>query len=352
MGVCRLEAMSRYGESEPAHNEDSSISVVLDGEIFNYDELKVMLSERGHRFRTKSSEELLAHLYEEFGPDCALQLNGLYAFAVWDQVRHRLVLVRDRVGVKPLHYAVDSRKGELIFASEIKAILQGGEIQPKVNICALRDYLSYWFVPAPETMFDGIMKLPAGHYLVFDGRNSDLVEYWDLNSLNSQGMNVRREYSRLDYLLRQSVRRRISDQEPVGVFLSGGIDSSIIAGLASQLVGGDRVKTFSVGCEESSYSELEDARYVAEHFGTDHHEVLIKCDIFNLVRKLVYHTDEPLADWSLFPTYLVSKLAKEHVDTVLSGDAADDLFAGHERLMADRIDTYYSRLPRLVRDGV
>jgi asparagine synthase (glutamine-hydrolysing) len=148
------------------------------------------------------------------------------------------------------------------------------------------------------------------------------------------------------------VRRRISDQEPVGVFLSGGIDSSIIAGLASQLVGGDRVKTFSVGCEESSYSELEDARYVAEHFGTDHHEVLIKCDIFNLVRKLVYHTDEPLADWSLFPTYLVSKLAKEHVDTVLSGDAADDLFAGHERLMADRIDTYYSRLPRLVRDGV
>jgi asparagine synthase (glutamine-hydrolysing) len=350
IGVCRLKVMNDYMGYEPIHNEDSSIWAVLDGEIYNHEQLRTHLKSLGHRFYTSSCEEVLPHLYEEYGYACASKINGLFAFALFDENKDKLILVRDRTGVKPLYYAIEKNRNGLIFGSEVKAILRNNEIKRKVNIFSLHDYLAYTFVPAPETMFEGIKKLLPAHFLVCDQHGYSIEKYWNLSyDKTIEGT----EYSRAIYdLLRESVKRQLPDNEQVGLFLSGGIDSSTILGLTSELIGGENIKTFSIGCEESSYSELDDARYIAEHFGAQKYEAIINPDIGNIIQKLIYHTDEPLADWSILPTFLVSQLAKKHVNVVLSGDAADDVFAGHERLLADRLDIYYSKIPSLVRSAI
>ena len=347
IGVCRLDVMSRHSTSELSHNEDSSVWAALDGEIYNYQDLRLLLEKRGHIFNSSSPEELITHLYEDFGHTCALKLNGVFSFALWDQNRQRLLLFRDRIGVKPLYYTMDEDK-RLIFGSEIKAILEYPTVKRAVNIFGLQDYLAYMFVPAPQTMLEGIKKLLQGHCLVYDPSGCSILEYWDLSFQGVCGTN---DYCKELYdLLKESIGRRLPDNRPVGLLLSGGIDSSAILALTSELVGGENVKTFSAGCEESTYDELPYARYVTQYFGAQNHEVIIKPDVLTLVEKLICHIDEPLADWSILPTYLVSRLAKKHVDIVLSGDAADDLFAGHERLMADRLDRYYRRIPHVLRD--
>jgi len=302
IGVCRLKAMSEYMEYEPIHNEDSSIWVVLDGEIYNHEQLRIQLKRQGHRFYTSSDEEVIPHLYEEYGYGCASKINGLFAFALFDESKERLILMRDRTGVKPLYYAIDKNTNSLTFASEGKAILQNKEIKRRVNIFSLHDYLAYGFVPAPETMFEGIKKLLPAHFLFYDRHGWLSERYWDLSF---KGRREGTEYYKAIYnLLRESVEMQLPDNEQVGVFLSGGIDSSVILGLTSELLGGERIKAFSIGCEESSYNELDDARYVSEYFGAQQFEAIIKPDIGDFLEKLVYHTDEPLADWSILPTFL------------------------------------------------
>lgn len=350
MGVCRLKAMSGYMGYEPIHNEDSSIWAVLDGEIYNHEQLRIHLKRQGHRFYTSSDEEVIPHLYEEYGCGCASKINGVFAFALFDENKERLILMRDRTGVKPLYYAIDNSRNSLTFGSEMKALLQDKKIKSRVNIFSLHDYLAYGFVPAPETILEGVKKLLPAHFLVFD-RNGWLSEqYWDLSF---EAVSEGTDYSKAIYdLLKASVERQLSGKEQVGVFLSGGIDSSVVLGLVSEVLGGERVKAFSIGCEESSYNELDDARYVSEYFGAQQFEAIIRPDIGDFIEKLVYHADEPLADWSILPTFLVSQLAKKHVNVVLSGDSADDIFAGHERFLADRLDTYYRKIPTVVRNAI
>ena len=350
IGARRLRVMSRYAEHVPAHNEDSSIWAVVDGQICNREQLRSMLGRCGHHLSTLSDEEMLAHLYEEFGHQFPSRVNGLFTFAIWDQRAERLVLGGDHVASKPLYYMIDTKRRRLAFASGIRAILRDAQVKRKIDVIALRDYMTYGFVPAPQSIFEGIAKVLPGQVILWDQDGCIFGKYWDLRFL---GPCVDVDYPRALYdLLKECVRRQVPDERPVGLFLSGGLDSSTIVGLTSELIGGENLKTFSVGFQESSYNELDYARCVAEHFGTDHHEVVMKPGTVDLVDELVCYLDEPLADWSVFPTFLVSRLAKSEMDTVLSGDAADDLFAGHERLLADRMDSYYRKLPGPVRDVV
>jgi len=346
IGACRMRMINAIRET--SHNEDSTVWAVLDGEVYNRNELRTKLEQRGHSLDTDCSEGLIPHLYEEYGHKCPQLLNGIFSFAVWDENTTRLLLARDRVGVKPLHYALDQQRGTLLFASEIKAILQDTDICPKVDPVAFHDYLAYAFVPEPRTMFAGIRKLKAGHVAVLDRGTCSTTQYWDWDFM--QASQVLDYSGRLYSLLRRAVEKRLAADTDIGFFLSGGIDSSAVLALATELVERDRLKAFSVGCEEDTYNEVGDANLVAEHLGVEHQEVLVRPEIIDHLDKIIYHTDEPLADWSLLPTFLVCRLAKKHVNVVLTGDAADDLYAGHERMMADRLDTYYHRIPGPLRD--
>jgi asparagine synthase (glutamine-hydrolysing) len=342
LGMRRLSIIDLAGGHQPIFNEDQSILVVLNGEIYNYRELQKELQERGHHFRTNSDTETIVHAYEEYGDDCVKHLRGMFTFALWDRKRQRLLAARDRFGKKPLNYYWDGQR--LIFGSEIKSILEAG-IPREINPIALDEYLVYRCVPAPNTLFKGVMKLPAAHILVYENGQISTKRYWELPFTPTCRDDEATAIERTRALLKDAVEVRLMSEVPLGAFLSGGIDSSIVVGLMSSVMS-QPVKTFSIGFEEDDFSELPYARQVARRFGTDHHEFFVRPERISVLPELVWAYDEPFADSSMLPTYYVSKLAREHVTVVLTGDGGDEIFGGYTHY---RREWLISRIPPILR---
>lgn len=342
LGTRRLSIIDVAGGQQPIFNEDRSILIVFNGEIYNYQLLKQELLDRGHHFQTNSDTEAIVHAYEEYGDECVTHLRGMFAFAIWDRKRQRLLLARDRFGKKPLNYYWDGQR--LIFGSEIKSILEMG-IPRAVNPVALDEYLVYGYIPVPNTMFKGVMKLPPAHILTCEQGNIQTKRYWDLPFTTTRLDDEQTAIEKTRALLEDAVRVRLMSEVPLGAFLSGGVDSSVVVGLMSQMIS-QPVKTFSIGFEEDDFSELPYARQVAQHFGTDHCEFMVKADLVSVLPQLVWAYDEPFGDSSMLPTHYVSKLAREHVTVVLTGDGGDEIFGGY-----DHYEREYniSRIPPLMR---
>jgi len=342
LGMRRLSIIDLAGGHQPIFNEDQSILIVFNGEIYNYRELQKELEERGHRFATNSDTETIVHAYEEYGDDCVKHLRGMFTFAIWDRKRQRLLAARDRFGKKPLNYYWDGQR--LIFGSEIKSILEAG-IPREINPIALDEYLVYRYVPTPNTLFKDVWKLPAAHILIYENGQISTKRYWELSFAPTCQDDEATAIERTRALLTEAVQVRLMSEVPLGAFLSGGIDSSILVGLMSSMMS-QPVKTFSIGFEENEYSELPYARQVAQYFGTDHHEFLVRPDLISVLPQLVWDYDEPFADSSMLPTYYVSKLAREHVTVVLTGDGGDEIFGGYTRYERELV---ISRIPALLR---
>jgi len=327
----RLSIIDLAGGDQPIGNEDGSIQVVQNGEIYNHLELGSVLERQGHRFRTASDTEIHVHLYEEHGPHYVRELRGMFAVALWDSKRRRLVLARDQFGIKPLYYSTEG--GTLAFASELKALPRG-----EVDLDALEAFLAFNSIPAPLSIWQGTKKLPAGHLLVWDGEGEPKVERFarpapvPADEVRTENENELAEELRAR--LRDSVRAHLLADVPVGVLLSGGVDSGALAALAA-LESSNPVQTFSIGFDEGSFDELADARKVAELYETDHHELVVKPDAAELLPKLAEAFDEPFADSSALPTYLVSELAARDVKVALSGEGGDELFGGYYTYVAD-----------------
>ena len=348
LGMRRLSIIDLASGHQPISNEDGSVWIVFNGEIYNFRELRKELAHKGHEFSTDSDTETIVHAYEEYGEDCVKKLNGMFSFAIWDKRTRKLVLARDRVGIKPLYYYVDDSC--LVFGSELKAVLEYQEVPRELDHEALDTFLTFEYIPAPLSILKGISKLSPGHVLVLQDGEVSVTQYWDVRCETIDG--IEEDLGQSFYeLLKDAVRMRLISDVPLGAFLSGGIDSSTIVCMMSEIM--DRpVKTFSIGFDDPSYNELRYARTVARHLGTDHHELVIQPDIVDLVERLVGYLDEPLADVSIFPTYLVSKMARQNVTVVLSGDGGDELFAGYDWYVADRIERHYRRLPATLRTGL
>ena len=348
LGMRRLSIIDLEGGHQPLTGCSEAVTVVFNGEIYNFRELQRDLEARGHCFHTHSDTEAIVHAYEEYGAKCVDHLRGMFAFAIWDEQSRQLFIARDRVGKKPLYYSL-TNDGTLVFGSELKSLLEYPGISRETNTEALDGYLSFGYVPDPLCILTGIEKLPPGHHLTFAKGRVSVEQYWDFSF---EPVEVRGEEEYLDELralLDEAVRMRLVSDVPLGAFLSGGIDSSAVVGLMSRAMS-QPVKTFSIGFEEDSYNELKFARVAAKHFSTDHHEFIVTPDICDVVDELVWHFDEPFADSSAIPTYMVSKLAREYVTVVLSGDGGDELFAGYTRYQIDRKRSHLSGLPRVVRE--
>jgi asparagine synthase (glutamine-hydrolysing) len=328
LGHARLSIIDLATGHQPMCNEDESIWIVFNGEIYNFPELHQSLEGRGHRFRSRCDTEAIIHLYEDHGERCVDFLRGMFAFAIWDQPRRRLLLTRDRLGIKPLYYWHDGTR--LAFGSEIKAILRAPGVPRRINPEALHDYLTYLWVPAPKSMFEGILKLPAGHTAIFDEQGVRTRQYWDLHF--PEPLRCGEEALRERFLaeLAESVRIHLLSDVPLGAFLSGGIDSSAVVATMAGLVSGP-VVTNSIGFEEASFNELEFADAVARKFHTEHHRQVVRPDAIDLVERLAWHYDEPFADSSAIPTYCVSRMARENVTVALSGDGGDENMAGYRK---------------------
>ena len=329
---------------QPMSNEDGTIWIVYNGEIYNFPELREYLIRRGHTFRSKSDTETIIHLYEEYGVECLKYLRGMFAFAIWDERDKSLFLARDRVGKKPLYYR--HSEDTFIFASEIKAILQDESFLSRPDYTAIHHYLTYQDVPSPWTAFEGIKKLPPAHYLVLKNGKVEVKKYWQLSYLPkhnplsppfSKGGKGGFEKALKDEIverLKEAVRIRLISDVPLGAFLSGGIDSSAVVAMMAGMM--DKpVKTFSIGFKEGAYNELRYARMIAEKFKTDHTEFIVEPKAIDVIDKLVWHYNEPFADSSAIPSYYVSRLAVEHVKVVLNGDGGDENFAGYGRYAAN-----------------
>jgi asparagine synthase (glutamine-hydrolysing) len=348
LGMRRLSIIDLVGGHQPISGEDGSVTIVFNGEIYNYRELQRELEARGHRFETHSDTEAIVHAYEEYGAACLERLRGMFGFAIWDSVKRELFLARDRVGKKPLYYTI-TRGGACVFGSELKSLLEHPEVGREVSPEALDAYLTLGYVPDPLSIFRDIKKLPPGCCLTFKDGAAEVKEYWDFSFAGQFESLSEDDYlEELRSLLDEAVRLRLVSDVPLGAFLSGGIDSSTVVGLMARNMT-QPVKTFSIGFNEDSYNELKYARVAAQHFGTDHHEFVVTPDICQIVDDLVWHYDEPFADSSSIPTYMVSKMAREYVTVILSGDGGDELFAGYTRYVTDRRRNAFSRLPRAVR---
>lgn len=331
LGFRRLAILDLESARQPMANEDETIWMVFNGEIYNYEALRQRLEAAGHTFRTQGDGEVIVHLYEDLGPDCLEHLNGMFAIAIWDQPRQQLLLARDRLGQKPLVYTAS--KDRLLFASELKSLLQVPDARRAVDATALDHYLTYQYVPHPWTILRGIHKLPPGHMATYSRGQLDVRPYWqpDFNQLwtgtSSQAA------ARLHELLESSVQLRLQSDVPLGAFLSGGVDSSLIVALMQKLT--DRpTRTFSIGFPVREYDETDYARRVADHLGTEHHQFQVTPDAVEMLPQLVWHYDEPFADSSAIPTWYVSQLTRQHVTVALTGDGGDELFAGYPRYRA------------------
>lgn len=349
LGMRRLSIIDLNTGHQPLSNEDGTLWIVFNGEIYNFKELRNSLVSLGHRFRTQSDTEVIIHGYEAWGADVCQKLNGIFGFAVWDEKKKSLFLGRDHLGVKPLYYYHDPEK--LVFGSEIKAILACPGVRRTLDFQALNHYLTFEYIPAPESIFKEIRKLKPGHCLMWLNNKIEINSYWKLTP-HEKAWKEGEASERLEELMRDAVRGQLISDVPLGAFLSGGMDSSVLVSLMAGLM--DRpVKTFSIGFKESSYNELQYARAVARKYDTEHHEFTIEPHALELTEKLVRILDEPLGDFSIFPTYLVSKMARDFVTVALSGDGGDELFAGYDTYRAHRFDRrMYHRLPKLVKRGL
>jgi asparagine synthase (glutamine-hydrolysing) len=349
-GMRRLAIIDLDTGQQPICNEDRTIWVVLNGEIYNFVELRKQLLAKGHCFTTRTDTEVIVHLYEEEGDAFVHRLNGMFALALWDSNSHTLLLARDRLGVKPLYYA--HLADRLVFGSEPKALLRDG-LDRSVDPQALHHYLSLTYVPAPLTIFQTMRKLEAGHLLLCRDGTVSLRRYWDLPSVTEFSELSARQLSRLREelwsLLQDAVRIRLTSDVPLGVFLSGGIDSSTVLALVHR-VAPKRIKTFSVGFNEASFSELRHARALAQHFNTDHHEFIATMNPDGILPVLARHFDEPFADASAIPMYYVSQMSRPEVTVALGGDGGDETFAGYYTYQADRLLPYYQKLPAALRE--
>ncbi len=327
----RLSIVDLAGGHQPMSNEDGKVWITYNGEVYNHRALRPELEARGHVYQSASDTETIIHLYEERGPRAVEQLRGMFAFAIWDKPRRRLVLARDRLGVKPLYYTL-SDDGVICFASEIKALVETRAVRAELNYDALADYAANRSTSGEETLFRGVKRLLPGHLLVWSDGRVHIERYWDLTFAKPAEPRSDREYvDQFEDLFEESVRLRLMADVPLGMFLSGGIDSSAIVAAMSEMVS-EPIKTFSVGFEERDANELEYARMVARGFGTDHHEVVVSPhQFFDALPALVYQEDEPIAHPSSVPLYFVSKLASEHVKVVLTGEGSDELLAGYDK---------------------
>ena len=342
LGHRRLSIIDLGGGHQPMPNEDESVWVVFNGEIYNFASLRRRLEGGGHRFRSHSDTEVLVHLYEEMGPEFVTALNGMFAIAIWDARHGRLVLARDRLGQKPLVYRREP--GRLLFASELKSLLELPDLPREVDPQALDLYLTYQYVPHPHTIYKGFSKLPPGHFGVWENGQWAVHRYWspDFNRQVDRPAEQYREALR--ETLTSAVRLRLQSEVPLGAFLSGGVDSTIIVGLMQQAVR-QPVKTFSIGFPIAEYDETSFARQAASHLGTEHHEFRVEPEALEILPQLVWQYDEPFADSSAIPTWYVSQQTRQHVTVALTGDAGDELFAGYPRYRAVRLAHWIDHLP-------
>lgn len=348
LGMRRLAIIDLAGGSQPIYNEDRSIWTVFNGEIYNYPELKRELTALGHVFVTNSDTEVIVHAYESFGLDFPRRLDGMFAIALHDRVNRRLLLARDHLGIKPLYYA---RCGDtLLFGSEIKALLASGMVRRELDLSALGDLIAWEYVPGGATLLQAVRKLEPAHLLSFDLTNGAIRRqcYWEIPLPDPAAAGRRPEewIERVEAEVQASTRRQMISDVPLGAFLSGGVDSSLVVSAMG------RAKTFSIGFDDPSYNELRWARQVAAHLGVDHRDEVLRPDVLELFGHLMHFLDDPIGDFSIFPTYLVSRLARRHVTVALSGDGGDELFAGYETYLAQGRAAAYAVMPRILRRGL
>jgi asparagine synthase (glutamine-hydrolysing) len=345
LGHRRLSIIDLSTGRQPLSNEDESIWIVFNGEIYNYPKLKKELLSKGHEFKTSTDTEVIVHLYEEMGDRCVEKLNGMFAFAIWDQKQQKLLLARDRIGQKPLFYFSNEKK--FLFGSEIKAILAADDVPRRVNLAAVHHYLTLRFIPAPLTMFEGIEKLPAGHILTYRNGKANIKRYWDLDFNNKITESEPQYLQRLENQLLATVDSHMISDVPVGAFLSGGMDTSTIVALMGQLLP-TPFKTFAIGVKEQDYSELGYAKMVAERYQTHHVEEIVSANLISLMPKIVWHMDEP-SDPIAACMYQAARLASQNVKVVLGGDGGDELFAGFDRYLGVGLIDYYKIIPAELR---
>lgn len=352
MAMSRLSIIDLATGQQPIGNEDKTCWIVFNGEIYNFMDLRAHLEKLGHIFSSRTDTEVILHAYEEWGPECVHHLRGMFAFAIYDSRRNqgdhdktsstgpRLFLARDRVGKKPLYYYHDEHR--LIFASEIKAILAHPQTPRQVNRQVIPLYLAYGYVPAPQTIFAGIQELPPGHTLLADKGKIKVTEYWDIPCVQEHSLSSLDKYiADLRELLTEAIRLRLVSDVPLGAFLSGGLDSTSIVAFITKVLNRP-IKTFAIGFEgESSFDESNYARLAAQALGTEHHEFRVRAEALDLLPRLIWHHDQPFADSSAIPTYLLSKFTRDHVTVALSGDGGDEVFAGYERFVASRLADAY-----------
>src|SRR5213594_377043 len=349
LGMRRLSIIDLSTGHQPVHNEDRSVWVVFNGEIYNFKSLRADLERHGHTFYTGTDTEVIVHLYEQFGERCVEKMRGMFAFAIWDERRKTLLLARDRLGIKPVFYTVNN--GRLAFGSELKALLQLPEVERRLNWASVSHLFSAMCTPSSESIVEGVHKLKPGHILTASAKNGIRVrEYWDVVFDPDYGKSEQYFIERLRDLIEESVRLRLIADVPLGAFLSGGIDSSSVVATMAR-IGSGRVKTFSLGFAEQEFNELEYARQASGKFETDHHELVVEPNVLDIIDDLAWYLDEPFGDSSAIPTYMVSKLASEHVTVILSGDGGDELFAGYDRYLVERRERKMAQIPHPLRQA-
>lgn len=351
LGMRRLSIIDVAGGHQPIANEDETVWLVLNGEIYNFHELRASLEKKGHHFRTRTDTEVIVHLYEEEGTSFFKRLRGMFGLALWDAKRARLVLGRDRIGEKPLY--VRREPNRLLFASELKSILEVNDVAKRLNLESLREYLALGYVPAPLTMFEGIEKILPGHCLVIENGRIEDQEYWDVPFGQTEHHSELEWIERVREKLLETIKAQLVSDVPLGAFLSGGIDSSTIVAAMARMTD-QPVKTYSIGYggDQSYYNELPYAKIVAQAFGTDHHEIVVRPEVSELLPKLMWHMDEPIADSACLTTYLVSRLARKSVAVILSGVGGDELFGGYRRYLGDSLHSWYRLLPGPIRKSL
>lgn len=349
LGNARLSIIDLSARgNQPMSGSDGKKWIVYNGEVYSFPQIKKELQSKGYQFNSNTDTEVVLKSYEEYGPKCLEKFNGMFAFAIWDEEKKELFLARDRIGIKPLYYYF--KDGKLIFGSEIKSILEADCVKKEVNLQSMYYYLGYEFVPAPDTMFKNIYKLRQGHYAIFKNGDLKITKYWDLK-FKPEITDEDEAMDRIFNALETSVKRRLISDVPLGVFLSGGLDSSTVVGFVSRLYPG-KVRTFSIGYKDKTFSELPYAKIVSDFFDTEHNVLMIDPISPEDIEKSLYHLDEPMTDLSTIPFYLICRKAREKVTVCLSGEGGDEMFLGYDRLKAARMNHYYNIFPSFFRKKV
>ncbi|MBP9110827.1 MAG: asparagine synthase (glutamine-hydrolyzing) [Pyrinomonadaceae bacterium] len=351
LGMRRLSIIDLHTGDQPVYSEDKSVVAMINGELYNYREVRADLEKRGHKFRTQTDVEIVPHVYQIYGDDLVDHINGMFAISLWDTAKKKLILARDRFGEKPIYYGVFD--GKLLYASEPKAIFAHPSVKAELNLDALRHYLSYDYVPAPHSIYKGIFKLPAAHILTVENGEIKTRRYWNVSWEKSEKpASLNNAAAELRELMSDAVRMRLVADVPLGILLSGGVDSSAIAAFAVQHAT-EKVKTFSIGFEEDSFDESKYARQVSHHLGTEHYEATLSVGTAaDLITEIGTWLDEPLSDGSLIPTFMLSRFVRHHVTVALGGDGGDELFAGYPMYFGHKVAEMYSAVPGFIRSGM